>query len=349
MSRKEKLAALYRQEGAMEGARGSEAAAGLAGEPVVRDPHASVANDGRLSGILGAEEPSFGELGPSDEEGQLEVDAGTQLAATGLAAEAVAEAPDEELLLDAWYAEYSDPATRALIRHQPSTELFLEVVIGGDDRAQVEATSNYPWRCICSLKITAADGSMWIGTGWLVGPRTVITAGHCVFIDSRGGWVRRIEVIPGRSGSEQPFNACIATEFRSVSGWTEDHKRDYDYGAILLPADCRLGDQLGWFGYASYSDSRLEDKMANLAGYPGDKPPGTQWFHARRIQQVTSTTLVYDIDTAGGQSGAPVWFYQGGSRYAVGIHTNGAVTGNSATRIVQEVFDNITAWKSEAA
>ena len=54
-----------------------------------------------------------------------------------------------------------------------------------------------------------------------------------------------------------------------------------------------------------------------------------------------------EIDTAGGQSGAPVWMKMAdGSRLGVGVHTNGAVTGNSATRICQPVFDNITAWKA---
>jgi V8-like Glu-specific endopeptidase len=49
----------------------------------------------------------------------------------------------------------------------------------------------------------------------------------------------------------------------------------------------------------------------------------------------------------GGQSGSPVWVKVGNARYAVGIHTNGLVSGNSATRIVQPVFNNIQAWKSQ--
>ncbi len=43
---------------------------------------------------------------------------------------------------------------------------------------------------------------------------------------------------------------------------------------------------------------------------------------------------------------APVWVKVGNSRYAVGVHTNGLVSGNSATRIVQPVFNNIQAWKN---
>ena len=55
------------------------------------------------------------------------------------------------------------------------------------------------------------------------------------------------------------------------------------------------------------------------------------------------------IDTFGGQSGAPVFRLIAGNpiREVVGIHTNGSLRGNSATRITGEVFDNLKAWKDE--
>src|SRR4051794_24962558 len=56
-----------------------------------------------------------------------------------------------------------------------------ESVIGRDERQRVLDTDLTPWRKICSLQMRGALGSGVIGTGWLVGPRTVITAGHCVF------------------------------------------------------------------------------------------------------------------------------------------------------------------------
>jgi V8-like Glu-specific endopeptidase len=67
------------------------------------------------------------------------------------------------------------------------------------------------------------------------------------------------------------------------------------------------------------------------------------------VDDVDEQTFTYQIDTMGGQSGAPVWVkLSDGRRLGVGIHTNGAMTGNSATRITQEVFDNIAAWAAEA-
>lgn len=250
----------------------------------------------------------------------------------------------EEPVLDAWYAEYGDEATiGAALEGAMRVE---EVVIGRDDRVRINNTTTYPWRTICSLRITARDGSRWIGTGWLVGHRTVITAGHVVYIHGRGGWVRSIEVIPGRNGNQSPYGSCVATHFRSVKGWTKNKRKSHDYGCIILPANCDYGRQLGYFGYANLSFFSLLGLKVNLSGYPGDKPTGTQWWHARKIKLVASRRLVYNIDSAGGQSGSPVWRLKNGKRHAVGIHTNGSKLGNSATRITKSVFNNIKKWKA---
>jgi glutamyl endopeptidase len=251
---------------------------------------------------------------------------------------------DESYLLDAYYAEYSDAALNAYVQPQMNEKL-QEVVIGVDDRIRIMNTTPIPWRWICSLLITARDGSRWIGTGWLAGPRLVVTAGHCVYIHSRGGWVRSVEVIPGRNAAVRPFGQAVSTHFHSVTGWTVSGLRSHDYGAIILPTNQKFGNQLGYFGFANLATPTLTNLLVNLSGYPGDKPAGTQWWHARRITAVAPSVLTYNIDTAGGQSGSPVWRLQGGRRQAVGIHTNGSPAGNSATRINKPVYDNLQFWK----
>src|SRR5262249_23942530 len=82
---------------------------------------------------------------------------------------------------------------------------LAETVHGPDDRVQITNTAAYPWRAHASLLITAADNSMWIGTGWFIGPHTLMTAGHVVYIKNSGvagrdGWVKKIQVMPGRNG-----------------------------------------------------------------------------------------------------------------------------------------------------
>ncbi len=317
------------------------------------DDHSAVSSDATDMGEGEAESSEFGEEeAPAAVAKDVEIEPVTGYDESASLVDAdrerVMETVDDERLLDAWYADFGDPDSAMLMLQQPALrKSMLEVVIGADDRVRIKKTTAYPWRCICSLRITARDGSRWIGTGWLVGPRTVITAGHVVYMHSRGGWASRIEVIPGRNGSTRPFGECTARSLRSVTGWTRKKKRSHDYGAIILPAGCAFGRRLGYFGYANLSFTSLLGRKVNLSGYPGDKPTGTQWWHCRRIKAVTSRTLVYNIDTAGGQSGSPVWRLKRGKRHVIGIHTNGSSSGNSATRIVKPVYNNIKRWKAE--
>lgn len=224
-----------------------------------------------------------------------------------------------------------------------------ETVHGPDDRVQITDTSVYPWRVHCSLLITAADNSRWIGTGWFIGPHTLATAGHVVFIKNSGvagrdGWVKSINVMPGRNGNTLPYGVVTSTSFRSVSGWTNSGDQNYDYGAIILPTN--LGSTTGWFGFGVWSDADLLKTVGNISGYPGDKPAGTQWYDARGIGSVGPRKVYYDIDTAGGQSGSSVYRFYNGGRYGVAIHAYGGAVSNSGTRITTPVYNNYVAWKA---
>jgi len=249
---------------------------------------------------------------------------------------AAAAAPDTSGLRDIGEASFGPPSQ-------------LETVHGVDNRVQITNTAVYPWRAHASLLITAADNSMWIGTGWFIGPHTLMTAGHVVHIKNSGvqgrdGWVKKIVVMPGRNGATLPYGSVTSSSFRSVTGWTTSGDENYDYGAILLPT--QTGNTVGWFGFGVYSDADLTASTGNISGYPGDKPGGTQWYDSHKIASVNSRKVFYDIDTAGGQSGSAVYRIIGSNRYGIAIHAYGGATTNSGTRIVKPVFDNMVAWKA---
>lgn len=220
----------------------------------------------------------------------------------------------------------------------------IEVIIGTDDRVRSPQTTALPWRRVCALRIYFPSGATYRGTGFLIGPRAVATAGHCVYLHNQGGWARKVEVIPGANGSARPYGQAESTTLRSVGGWVTGRKPECDYGCIVLPAGAFGGRNLGNFGFAAFETPTLLAQSAVLAGYPGDKPFAELWGMARRVKAVTSKTLVYDIDSMGGQSGAPVYIKRGGQRYVVGIHNYGATTGNSATRVTQPVYERLLAW-----
>ncbi len=251
---------------------------------------------------------------------------------------AMAEGPELSNLPDIGRASFPDPT------------IVLETVHGPDNRRQITdgKTAKYPWCTNASLLITARDGSQWIGTGWFVSPRTLVTAGHCVYIKNSGtpgrdGWVKNIQVMPGRDGNKRPFGSKTSTRFWSVNGWINSGDENYDYGAIILPG--AFSPSPGTIGYAVYADPALLALTVNVAGYPGDKPPGTLWYDTKRVASVSASKVFYDIDTAGGQSGAAVYrIDNNGKRIGIAVHAYGGPTTNSGTRISTPVFTNIRNW-----
>ncbi|MEJ7583808.1 MAG: serine protease [Acidimicrobiales bacterium] len=223
-----------------------------------------------------------------------------------------------------------------------------ESVIGTDDRTQVTATTSFPNSAI--VRITFSAGSC---TGWMIGQNTVATAGHCVAQGGVGFYdVSTYTIAPGQNGSSQPFGTCGATRLFSVSGWLDSNNEEYDYGAIKLK--CNIGNNTGWFGFFWQSAS-LTGSEATVTGYPGDKPFGTSWTHTLSIAVTEDRQLFYQIDTAGGQSGSPVWkpnqpnLCSGGCAMAIhayGLH--GAAphgTNNHGSRITEARFNNLISWR----
>ena len=211
-----------------------------------------------------------------------------------------------------------------------------------------------PWRNICDLRITANDGTRHSGTAWFISPRTLVTAGHCLFVFKKNqpvhGMVRTVRVMPARKGE--------LDEDHSLFGWAEVDRDDlvvhprweqgdlnFDYGAIKLreplPALANVNDK---FNYAHFGDQDLEQSTPTLSGYPDGVPEGTQWFEVNRIMQVTSHRVFYTINTEQGQSGSPVFFQDGIEIIACAIHNFGDESLNSGVRINAEVVEQLNEW-----
>jgi len=238
--------------------------------------------------------------------------------------------------------------------NRPLVRLGMETVIHNpDERTHIVETDEAPWRMVCALTIDGPAGT-YLGTGWLVGPRTIVTAGHCVYdANEMGGWANKITISPGEDGDELPYGRLESTKFSTVDLWQKNQDPNFDISAIHLPEP--IGDRVGWFQVASLTDDQLKDYMVNVSGYPAQPGDGKeQWWAKNRIRAVTQRRIFYDVDTSGGQSGAPVFIIEseGAPPTVVGIHAYG-VGGtpqsipfqvNSAPRIIPEVVAQIEAW-----
>ncbi len=225
----------------------------------------------------------------------------------------------------------------------------LEVVVGTDERKQVTDTENFPNSAIAHILAIDYDSGMASRcTASFVGSNVLLTAAHCLYGPQMGGWPDDVIVVPGQNGGFQPFGYYYATSGWVASGWINAGGNinvgyDSDYGLLLLPQQ-NPSSQTGMFTVAVLTDSSLkrEDFYPTTAGYPGDKPEGTQWSgFAQRFIDVRPGELVSEIDIFQGQSGSPVW--RGNDLAVVGIVSYDDGRLNYAKRINQAVMNDLNA------
>lgn len=238
-----------------------------------------------------------------------------------------------------------------------------ENVLGVDSRVMVTDTAMTPWRCICHLEIEFEAGPVGFGTGFLIGPKAVLTAAHVICNPEKNRQARRVRVIPGRNGAIAPYGFFTADYsqcqmpdlWRKKGGRPEAAAADY---AVILADEKEFttehkltGQRLGYFGLKCLDGKADEAKaqmlFVNNAGYPyeADKPYGSLWYNAGRIKKLTGEFVEYMVDTEGGQSGSPVYFFdeEKKQRYVIAVHTTGDFV-NRGLRITREVFAQVREW-----
>ena len=154
-----------------------------------------------------------------------------------------------------------------------------------------------------------------------------------------------IVAIPGLDDGYMPYNYAIATSSRTYSGWVDGADVRHDWSVITL--DRRIGNFTGWMGRLTAAPTNaLYSGPLNVAGYPADKGSVTMWFDADTGDHADEYNHAYFMDTEGGQSGAPVWVYDGTDRFTTTVHTYGLASAgrNLGTRLNQEKFDRLTTW-----
>lgn len=218
-----------------------------------------------------------------------------------------------------------------------------------DDRVKITTTSTYPWSTIVKLFITAADDTEWIGSGAMLDEFHILTCGHCIYLHDNGGWADEVKVIPGMDGSYEPFGHAYATYFRTYTGWTQDEMEEHDWAVVTL--DRTVGNFTGWMGRKTADPlNSIYTGTLHTAGYPGDLDSGYSMYYDSDVGEDADNYFHwYWMDSAQGQSGGPVWQYDGESRYILSINAyeyeNGTYA-NFGTRLNQDKFDQINTWLS---
>ena len=248
--------------------------------------------------------------------------------------------PERKLLSEAETARLLDLSGKWEIEYQNQTvdinltennSLQLENVV--DNRtiiADYEAVS-YPFNTVGFLEINFPSHKMR-GTGFIVGPYTVLTNAHNIYSTNFGGWYQTIRFSPGQYEKEYPNVIKPFSTYSPIRAETNekyiqyDSKGDrtnsvmYDYAALFF--DQRF-DGITTFiplEFNYYPDA------VSLFGYPGvvrDVETLGMWRSDGAVMVIDDFCLYYDAYSSGGSSGSPVLTYnrESGTYRVVAVHS----------------------------
>ena len=200
---------------------------------------------------------------------------------------------------------------------------FQHLQAGGHQR--VVATASAVYRNIVHVHASFPSGFSMTGTGFLIAPNVVLTAGHNLFSFYRiadGEWANQVTVAPGRSGTAMPFGTANGVRMGVGNAWGGNrYEQNFrgDWGFITLNTNFHTG---GTFFNIENMLQPLGASRAYLVGYPSfhDLPNDFMYRNFGSTQRYTlgdgivSRIIRTSISGGEGYSGSPLFVRDAANR-----------------------------------
>ncbi|MBN9343686.1 MAG: hypothetical protein BGO76_01710 [Caedibacter sp. 38-128] len=195
-----------------------------------------------------------------------------------------------------------------------------------------------------------------VGSGVLIGPNHVLTAGHNIYNHGRGGWAQEIIFTPAQHKEYKPYGEAKGVILRTFKGWIQGSGEGYDYDIGLIILETAIGYQTGWMSLLEPEETFLDLRPTlTIAGYPyKDVKLKTQdgvtkvkvakmYKHSAPLKESQEMRLLYEINTLEGQSGSPIISFIKSIKtsFVLGIHTHGSTAANEGARLTINKFERI--------
>ncbi|KAF7355683.1 ATP synthase f1 [Mycena sanguinolenta] len=230
----------------------------------------------------------------------------------------------------------------------------IESIVGRDFRELVASTDfqdGGKYRSIVKIQSRFRDSNgndVWMmGTGWLIRPDILVTAGHVVYDHAYGcGATTQIKCYIGYNGAQSvpkqgyPTGDSSAvprygSQIVTTDSWIKDSgARDRDVAFIRVHKPF-----VGSLNLFNFTDTISPAMLrVGVVGYPGDKDlngeKGAQMYELFDstpidLDKHPRHMISYNISTYGGQSGAPVLSKIPTGFIAIGTHCYGAGNGEA--------------------
>jgi TPR repeat protein len=210
-------------------------------------------------------------------------------------------------------------------------------------RRQITQTTEWPYRIHGNLTMSEG-GITYGGSGVLIGPHHMLTAGHNVYSFKRKKWKDNISVRLGLHEKYSPFEERKVIKAYTFRQWVNNGDICYDMALLVLGQS--IGNDIGYAGLLCLDDEGISRETVTITGYPGDYGFTKMMTMSDKVKTVKPEEFYYEINTAGGQSGSGIWINKCGSPYVLGVHTRGGTkeVGNSGARLSSYKFKKVTGW-----